>query len=180
MPGRALLDTNIVNFTLDWGEAIFDGGHIPENLPPQDLDDILALRDIFLTGKRAMWQLAISPLTYREIQATVDHRRRQALIRWFNELWVYWRDIFKDCDLSDDHAELTARRLCPSGFLTWLPGEVDRILVSHAIAYGCDVFCTRDRNTILRHRARAKGIPVHFHSPAEWWSVLSPYGALFA
>ena len=50
IPGRVLLDTNIVNFILDWGEAIHDGGEIPAHVSDRDAEDIVALRDIWLTG----------------------------------------------------------------------------------------------------------------------------------
>lgn len=125
IPRRVLLDTNVVNFTLDWGEAICDGGDVPDDLPQRDVCDILALRDIFLTGQRALWQLAISPTTYAEIMATRDGVRAAALENWFGELWAYWRKFFEECDLSDAHADSLARRLVSSRYLAALPQEAE-------------------------------------------------------
>ena len=177
--GRVLFDTNLVNLTLDCGEFIFDGGEIPAHVPGTAMDDVMALRSMFLTGQRASWQLAISPLTYREIDATGDETRRAELMRWFNELWLYWREFFDAEELSDEHADSLARRLVGSDYLAPIPQTSDRVLVAHAIAYGCDAFCTRDHKTILRHREKLRGLPLRFLSPTEWWKEVMPYAQLW-
>jgi hypothetical protein len=179
MAGRVLFDTNLVNLTLDCGEFIFDGGNIPEQVPQNALEDVCALRAIFFTGKRANWQLAISPLTYDEIDRTPNVARRADLMYLFNELWLYWREFFDVSGLSDEHASSLARRLVDSQYLTIFPQPSDRELVAHAIAYGCDAFCTRDYKTILRHREKVRGLPVRFLSPTEWWREIQPYAALW-
>ncbi len=177
--GRILFDTNLVNLTLDCGEFIFDGGEIPSNIPEKAMDDVIALRAMFLTGGRASWQLAISPLTYQEIDGTPDGARRANLMRWFGELWLYWREFFEAEGLSDEHADSLARRLVDSDFLAPIPQLSDRVLVAHAIAYGCDRFCTRDRRTILRHREKIRGVPLRLLSPTEWWQEVAPYAGLW-
>ena len=180
IPGRVLLDTNVVNFILDWGEVIHDGGEIPAHVSDRDAEDILALRDFWLTGQRASWQLAISPRTYDEIAATSNLARRAALERWFGELWLYWREFFDSSQLSDSDAESLARRLVPSEILAVLPDPPDRELLAHAIAYQCDAMCTRDRKTILRHRDKLKIVPVRILTPTEWWRLVSAHAGLWA
>lgn len=177
--GRVLLDTNVVNFTLDWAEVIFDGGDVPLHINYRDKSDVLALRSIFMTGQRASWQLAISPHTYQEIMATPNPDRRASLERWFGELWQYWREFFEQEELSDEHATSLARNLEPSEFLLAISQISDKKLIAHAIAYGCDGFCTRDRRTILRHRERLPGVPLRFISPSEWWNLVSPYEGIW-
>ena len=177
--GRILFDTNLVNLTLDCGEFIFDGGEIPPHVPQNAMEDVVALRAMFLTGQRASWQLAISPLTYQEIDATPDRARRAELIRRFSELWLYWRDFFEAEGLSDKHADSLARRLVNSDYLAPIPQTSDRVLVAHAIAYGCDGFCTRDRKTILRHRKKIRDVSLRFLSPAEWWQDVAPHAGLW-
>lgn len=179
VPGRVLLDTNVVNFMLDWGEVIYDGGKVPESVPEHEVADILALRGIFLTGQRACWQTAISPATYREIVATTDAKRRKALTGWFGEFWVYWRVTFEEESLSDSHARELARKLNAAYLLDALPDASDRELVAHAIAYGCDAFCTRDRRTIVRYRDKLRLVPVRIFTPAEWWTQLAPHAGLW-
>lgn len=180
IPSRVLLDTNIVNFLLDWGEAIHDGGKIPAGVPRRDIDDILALRDIWLTGQRASWQVAVSPCTCREIRATSDPARRAALDRWFSELWLYWREFFEQDKLSDLHADDLARRLVPSQTFAVLPDRSDRELLAHAIAFGCDAVCTRDRRTIVRHREELRLVPLRILTPTEWWNAVRKYAGLWA
>lgn len=177
--GRVLFDTNLVNLTLDCGEFIFDGGEIPDHIPKTALEDVMALRAIFSTGQRAGWQLAISPLTYQEIAATSDPVRRAKLMDWFSEFWLYWREFFEADALSDEHAASLAHCLVGSDWLAIFPQTSDRVLVAHAIAYGCNAFCTRDRKTILRHREKVRGVPLRFLSPTEWWQEIQPYASLW-
>lgn len=76
IPGR-LVDTNVV--ILDHAEALFDGGCIATDQPRNAHEDVDALRNIFWTGRRAHWQVAVSPITYNEIMATSQADRRAAL-----------------------------------------------------------------------------------------------------
>ena len=69
LPRRVFLDTNVVNFILDHGGSIFEGEPPENHLSERDLADIKALHFVFLTGERAHWELAVSPLTYQEISA---------------------------------------------------------------------------------------------------------------
>jgi hypothetical protein len=180
IPTRILLDTNVVNFTLDWGEAIFDGGGIPSELGEREVNDILALQRIFAAGQRAGWQLAISPRTHEEITRTSNPAGRISLNWWFNELWLYWREILKEEDLSAVDTAFQAGRVGASQYLAVFPDAPDRELMAHAIAYKCDTFCTRDFRSILRYRERVgSALPLRFITPTEWWEELRPYAALW-
>ena len=83
IPGRAFLDTCVVNFMLDNGEQIHDGIAIPDNISSRAASDISAFKSIFVTGQRALWQLAISPYTYEEVINTRDSVRLHYLNNWF-------------------------------------------------------------------------------------------------
>jgi hypothetical protein len=180
IPTRIFLDTNVLNFTLNCGEAIFDGGEISEELSERAARDVLAFRGIFMAGQRAGWQLAISPKTYEEVTNTTDPAREARLRGWLNELWLYWRELFKEENLDDADAASLARRLCSSDYLAIFPHAPDRELIAHAIAYKCDTFCTRDYRSILRYREDARTLlPIRFITPAEWWNELRPYAALW-
>lgn len=78
---------------LDHGGAIHDGDTPSPDLDARDVQDIDALRNVFLTGQRAGWQLAVSPFTYSEIARTKDPVRLSSLHMWFQELWQYWRSV---------------------------------------------------------------------------------------
>jgi hypothetical protein len=63
-----------------------------------------------------------------------------------------------------------------------IPDLADRVLVADALVYQCDLFCTRDWETILQHREKlnADEMGLGIVAPAEWWSRVKPYAGLFS
>jgi len=181
IPRRVFLDTSSLNFILECGEYIFDGVTPPATLSKRIIKDIDAFYNIFLTGKRASWQLAISPFTYKEIIGTKDTTKKYYLENWFMEIWHYWLNILEqNNDLpSFIEAEHTRINLLSSGILDILPNIGDRILVCDAIVYRCDCFCTRDWKTILKYREHLKSLPIRIITPSEWWNLIRPYAGLW-
>jgi hypothetical protein len=180
IPGRVFLDTCVVNFMLDFGQQIHDGAAIP-HVPRRDSADVEALRNLFLIGQRAMWQLAISPHTYFEIARTRDDGRLSDLHVWFQELWQYWRSTIESNDdlPSFIEAEDVRVRTLVSGYLACLPDVGDRILLCDALVYRCDLFCTRDWSTILKHRLELAELPIQIVTPSEWWALIQPHAHLW-
>jgi len=181
IPGRAFLDTSVVNFILDFSEQIHDAAPPPENLSNYQLRDIDALYNIFLTGERASWQLAISPHTYHEVLGTNNNTKQHWLENWFFEVWEYWREIVsKNNDLPTfNEAEDLRVKIMASGVLDILPDFSDRVLLIDAAVYRCDCFCTRDWATVLKHRDRLKSIGMPIVTPSEWWNMIKPYAGLW-
>ena len=180
VPGRVFLDTCLVNFMLDHGEQIHDGT-APMGGSKHVLRDIEALRKIMIVGQRAMWQFALSPHTYQEIAATRNKARRYQLETWFADLWSHWLAVIRE---NDDlptfiEAEETRVRTLASGSLDCLSDMADRVLICDAIVYRCDLFCTRDWTTILKHRSALKHLPLDVVTPAEWWTRIQPYARLW-
>jgi hypothetical protein len=182
VPGRVFLDTSVVNFMLDYGEQIHDNVADPDTADGRTLEDIDALRKLYVTGQRAAWQLAVSPFTYSEIAGTRDRERLSALDLWFQELWQYWRSIVEsDDDLPSFIAADELRvRMLTSGCLSVLPDVADRVLLCDALAYRCDLFCTRDWSTILKHRGDLAMLPFGIVTPSEWWRRVEPFAGLWA
>ena len=181
VPGRIFLDTCVVNVMLDYGEQIHDGAPLPVGTSKRVIRDIEAMYNIMFVGQRAMWQLAISPHTYQEIAATCDESKRHQLETWFGDLWQYWVDIIhEDDDLpSVVEAEDIRVRLLTSGSLDVLSDMADRVLVCDAVVYRCELFCTRDWTTVLKHRGGLNRLPLSIVTPAEWWSRIQPYARLW-
>lgn len=179
-PGRVFLDTCVVNLILDFGEQIHDGVAVPPQVGEREAADIEALYNLFLVGQRAMWQLAISPHTYFEIARTRDENRRSDLDHWFQELWQYWRSTIEANDDLPTFIEAEDHRVKALGSrdLDILPDVRDRVLICDAIVYRCEVFCTRDWSTILRHRDGLHGLGIEILTPSEWWLRVRPYAAL--
>ena len=181
LPGRAFLDTNVVNFILDHGDQIHQSVPCDPSLPARVQWDIDALRGIFETGQRAFWQFAVSPLTYREVTATDNPQRRHYLETWFAELWDYWRETMRNAnDLpSFLAAEEMRLQLWASDVLAILPDLADRVLICDAIVYKCDCFCTRDWESILKHRDMLRDLPIRIITPREWWSEIQPWAGIW-
>ncbi len=181
VPGRVFLDTCVVNFTLEYGEQIHDNLTLPPGVNDRAAEDIYALRQIFLTGQRAGWQIAVSPFTYSEIAATQDMKKLSQLDFWFQELWQYWRSVVDSEDRlpSFMEAEEIRVRTLTSGYLNVLPDVADRVLLCDALVYQSDLFCTRDWTTILKHRDYLTGLPIKIVTPSEWWESVQKYAGLF-
>lgn len=181
IPRRVFLDTCVVNFMLDFGAQIHDGASLPP-VPAREAADIDALINLFTLGQRAMWQLAVSPYTYSEIACTRGEERLGHLHAWFQELWQYWRSTIEGNDdlPSFIEAEDIRVRTLISAYLSCLPDIADRVLISDALVYRCDLFCTRDWTTILKHRSELSGLPIEIVTPAEWWAKVRPYAGLWA
>jgi len=180
--GRVFLDTCVVNFMLEYGGQIHDSLPPPPDVNARAATDINALRNLFLTGRRAGWQFAVSPYTYSEIAATRDGARLSQLDSWFQELWQYWRSVVDSDDgfPSFIEAEELRVRTLTSGYLSVLPDVADRVLLCDALVYRCDLFCTRDWTTILKHRDDLAGLPIEIVTPSEWWARVQPYAGLWA
>ncbi len=181
IPGRVFLDTCVVNLILDYGEQIHENAPISDELPPRLRGDVGALAGIFLTGQRAFWQFAISPVTYREVTATSDPTRAFQLESWLFEIWHYWREFLHGASDLPSFAEAEEQRLelLSSGVLDSLPDVSDRVLICDAVAYRCDAFCTRDWSTILKHRQHLASLPLKIITPAEWCAEIRPWAAIW-
>lgn len=181
IPGRVFLDTNVLNFILHYGEQIHDGAEPPTDTSDRVRDDIDALYNIFLTGRRASWQLAISPYTYSELIRTRAFAHRRQLTLWFEDLSASWISIIHENDdlPSFIEGEDTRVHLLSSPAFNCLPDISDRALICDAIVYRCELFCTRDWSTILKHRSKLKELPIEIVTPAEWWAKIRPHSALW-
>lgn len=176
LPRRVFLDTNVVNFVLDHGECIFDGGTAADDLSVRDRDAIDCLHRVFIAGQRGGFELAISHKTYDEISRTRDSGRRGELLDWFNELWLYWRDIANEDDtISTEAADRLAHDPELGAILSCFPDQADRELIAHALAFKCDAFCTLDQRTILNHVHRLAALDLEFLSPRQWWARIEPW-----
>jgi hypothetical protein len=166
---------------LDYGQQIYDGDDMPAGLNSRVTLDIGALRNLAITGQRAMWELVVSPNTYREVTQTADRTRREQLETWFGEIWHYWQQRSLEGCLADISAgEEVASSVRRSGVLDCLPDDADRTLLVDALLLRCDLFCTRDWTTILKQRGQLVGLGIEIVTPTEWWRKIEPYAGLWA
>jgi hypothetical protein len=174
IPQRVFLDTNVINVLVKHSAHVFDQEPIPPDMELKLALDIEALMHVFYIGARANWSLLGSQKTIDELSRTRDDTLRDDLLE-------YALGIVNQ-DLNDEDRRFAAdfgRRLIDTPFVAALPDLADRELVGNAIGFGCDVFCTRDRATIVSKRSQIKQVPLRIMTPAEWWAQIKPWAGLW-
>jgi predicted nucleic acid-binding protein len=169
LPQRIFLDTSVINFIVDHSESIFDGGDISECVNDRAYDDIRAMMRIFYYADHNAIEMIISKTTFQEINATADQEKKDKLKKYCDELWTYFHYLIDD-DYTAPGVEVKyyEEYLLDKG-LGKLSDANDRQLIIEALFYKCDIFCTRDWKTILKHRQLLKqNIPLEILTPLEW------------
>jgi hypothetical protein len=174
IPCRIFLDTNVINRLVQWVGQIFEFEPIPDGLNPVVADDVEALRHVLHGLDRTRIELLASSKMIDELRNTPDDALRHALVS-------YGVEFVRDQISEDDHqfAIDFGRRLVGSQFVASLPHAADQELIGHAIALGCDTFCTCDRKSIIRKRDRLQ-LPIRLMTPVEWWAHTKPWAGLWS
>ena len=179
--GRVLLDTCLVNFVLDHGEQIHEGVAPASGTAERVAADIDALYNIFVMGRRAHWQLAVSPHAYHEVLRTANPQRRRQLEGWFQEIWQYLvrrdppqrrlADIHRSRAHPREHSrersiERSTRPLRPRPHSRCRRLQVRSVLHPRLV----------DDPSSPK---RARRVAIEIVTPVEWWTRIQPYAALF-
>ncbi|TWB26701.1 hypothetical protein [Nitrospirillum viridazoti] len=174
IPKRVFLDTNVINVLVKYCEVIFDHSPIPQEVDATLAVDIEALMHVFYVGARADWDILGSRKTLDELSLTRDCSLRAELLEYAFGI------VNQNLD-DDDHryAADFGRKLIEAPFVAALPDKADRELIGNAIGFGCDVFCTCDRATIVKKRDRLRQVPLRILTPEEWWAHVKPWAALW-
>lgn len=175
IPRRVFLDTNVINVLVKHSALIFEHEQIPSDVDPTLATDIEALMHVFYVGARANWDVLSSQKTIDELSRTRDGALRDDLLEYALG--------FINRDLGDEDRRFAAdfgRRLIDAPFVAALPDLADRELIGNAIGFGCDVFCTCDRATIVRKRSQLRQVPIRVLTPAEWWGHIKPWAGLWS
>jgi hypothetical protein len=170
-----LLDTNIVQRMLSYGEFLFDyamegsaARRVSSMHGEHELHEINALREILFVAKRGGLPVAISEKSLDELSNTPDPAKRGDLVAWAVELRNLWLSNKKFLKLTPRKIAGRAERHMKSGRLDFLPDEGDRRLIAEAIALGCDTFLTMDRRTVLRDHRRLHDLGIDALSPYQF------------
>lgn len=172
VPRRVFLDTNVVNLLVKHSECVFEQAWTPDSVEDTRARDIEALMHIFVIGFRANWDIIASRKTLEEINRTRDNELK-------SELLEYAVQLVGPASEESAHASSLGRRLIDAPFTSSLPDDADRELIGNAIGFGCDVFCTSDRRTIIQKRERLGQLPIRLLTPQEWWAHVKPWGGLW-
>lgn len=172
IPRRVFLDTNVVNLLVKHSEQVFEQAAIPSHLDDTTALDTEALMHVFHVGARADWDILASRKTLDEIGQTPESDIR-------DELLDYAVQLVELPNEDSAFASSFGRRLVDAPFVAALPDLADRELIGNAIGFGCDVFCTCDRRTIVRKRDRLMQLPLRILTPVEWWAHVKPWAGLW-
>jgi hypothetical protein len=129
-----------------------------------------------------VWDTTNDLLTSWNLRPTIsisrDKNPNRHSLRWFQEVWTYWRDCFaEDGTLSDEYAEDLATKFGDSKLLQAFPDKSDRRLICHALAYECDTFCTRDHKTIIKKAKLIDAeLPLEILTPKQWGERINALG----
>jgi len=174
IPRRVFLDTNVINVLVKHSTHVFEQEPILSGADLTLATDIEALMHVFYVGARANWDLLGSQKTIDELSRTRDGSLREDLLEYALG--------FINRDLGDEDRRFAADfgcRLISAPFVAALPDLADRELIGNAIGFGCDVFCTCDRATIVNKRAQLRQVPLRIMTPAEWWAHVKPWAGLW-
>jgi predicted nucleic acid-binding protein len=169
LPKRIFLDTSVVNFMVDYGDHIFDKVAVPDRFKDRIYDDIRAITQIFYYADHNAIEMVVTHTTFQEIEATADLRKREALANFYSGLREYGLELIgDDYRFPGVEVQYYEQYLMDKG-LNYLKDANDRRLLIEALFYKCDIFCTRDYHTILKHRLHLqKAIPLEILTPTEW------------
>lgn len=171
VPGRIFLDTNVVNLLVNYPDQIFELQPLPSIEDALLAEDLEALMHIFYVGRRANWAIMASRKTLDEVDNTPDPEHRQRLRDFAVEL-------ISPEDEANAYASVVGRRMIDAPFTRRLPDKADRELIGNAVGLECDVFCTRDRRTIIKKRDQLRLLPIRVLTPLEWWRHVRPWAGL--
>ena len=189
LPGRILLDTCILNLIYDEGGYLFDG-EVPADGQDNATADLRALRAIFAVNQRATFELLVSPLSIAEVSNIQDFSDRERRVRWLLDVLDHWLLVLdeRSARIADGGTVRHRFKLSPElqafeASLMAIPDlrrdPFDRLLLVQYRMGNCDAFLTTDRLTIWRHRDALSALGVQVLTPAEYWSLLSPWAELW-
>jgi hypothetical protein len=164
---------------LDYGGAVFEGDQPPVGdgcySMPGFVDDLDALRSIFLVNERAMFDFVLSEGSLDEVEAKGD----PSLMRWAVDVFDHWLIRIEEYHGSafEGSGEALAKKLDGPqfGYLS----EKDKRLIRDTLALECDAFLTMEKRLVknAEHIERELGIKVL--RPPEYWGLLRPWAALY-
>jgi hypothetical protein len=172
IPRRIFLDTSVLNLLAKYSQYIFENEPIEDNLSQNRAWDLEALMHIFAAGERCGWDILASGKALEEISRTPNASVRKALLDFAIQ-------VVDEQHPDTAHATSLGRRLVDAPLASALPDKADRELIGNAIGFGCDVFCTSDRRTIVRKRDSLPQLPIRILTPIEWWKHVKPWGGLW-
>lgn len=176
LPRRIFLDSCTAQTLLNYGSYISEGESISPNdrahSVPDLIENIEALRSIFLVSERALFEWIISQGSIREGEEKHDAIH----MRWLNDIASH-TECCLEGEGPTDFSRTTAQRLSEPkfGYLS----KKDALLLKHALLLRCEAFLTVERKLPRNAAHLERELGLRILTPAQHWELLRPWAALW-
>jgi hypothetical protein len=179
LPSRIFLDSSTLQTLKTYGQFIWDGVSIDPNdvilKIPDGVENLNALKNVFLVNQRANFEFALSRNSLREVEAMGDN----SYLQWAFEVLDHWQlmiDTYERNPFDSKDSRRASKVDMPSfGYL----GSGDRRLIKDAIMLGCDAFLTMERKLPKNARHIYRELRLLILTPIQYWDLLKPVASLF-
>lgn len=174
LPYRIFLDSNILQNLQNYGEFIWE--NIQTNLPVNQYDNIIALKNIFSINFRASFEFALSENSIREISDKKD----KTYLQWCYDLLDHWMSCIESYENSEafsGEGRKILQQINDRQF-SYL-SKKDKAILFDAIILECHALLTMDKKLWQNKEHLEKKLPIKILQPFEYWEILKPYAGLW-
>jgi hypothetical protein len=171
LPRRVYLDTSTLQTLYDFSEVVFEAVPFRPRGRAAGIegfaDELEALRYVFFVNERAQFEFAVTCASLREVAA----RDWPAFTRWVLDVLDTWL-IQSEGETVVPWATFDDRRFDNISVK-------DRRLLQDALDVGCDGFLTMERRLPTQADFIERSTGLRVMRPTTYWSMLSPWAALY-
>jgi len=179
LPTRIFLDSSTLQTLNTYGEFIWEGIEVEDNNPiwivPDGIDNLNALRNIFLVNQRANFEFALSQNSLQEVVAKGDN----GYLQWAFAVIDHWQsmlDAYVQNPINQEDLTRAFKLDTPSfGYL----GLGDRKLIKDAVMLGCHAFLTMERKLPKNAHHIQQELGLLILTPVRYWDILKPVANLY-
>ncbi|MAF47560.1 MAG: hypothetical protein QGH73_00970 [Rhodospirillales bacterium] len=176
LPRRIFLDSCTAQTLRDYDYYIYEAEPIPDtdciHRVTDGIDNVEALRNIFLVNERALFEWIVSHGSLRE----ANDKRDPGHMRWLWDIADHSEVCLEGEGATTESKALAERLDEPKfGYLS----EKDRLLLRHAIVLRCEAFLTVERRLPRNAAHVERELAIRILTPITHWEMLRPWATLW-